>query len=422
MSAFTPTAISGGVRVPANIDPSRGVVVSGSASGTVFDDAQALQSSQPSDPLAHMTALGVPAGWAVPAGFLGLTAHRWPNGTSSEPAIPYSVVRSHDYLVNSKSLYWDDLETSAGVWSWSLFDQWITSHRVSGVEVILNVGQTPSFYAGTVPAFAVGIEVGGAGSSVAPTDMTKWQAYITAVVNRAVNVLGLPANRLLLELWNEPHPTSGFSHYYYSDTWAKMAEMTRVANLAAKAVAGAVRIISTAVSKIETLGRGEMTAMLDASAAGLMVGGNDGTATTCANWIDILGLHSYVTADALGYNYGQSIFANLASVITLRDARACAGKPIWNTELGYIGADKVPEDVKSRRITRLLLAAACSGCSRVVFYAWDNGYMGVDQSETAQASIATMASAIAGKTVSSAVADRTGLITVKFSDGSSVAV
>ena len=418
MSAFTTSAVNGGVRVPASVDLTCGIVVAGSANGTVFDAAQALQSSQPSDPLVHMTTLPVPNGWSVPSGFLGVTAHRWPFGTSAAPNIPYSVVRSHDYQPSGDSLYWVDLEKSAGVWSWSLFDSWINAHKQTGVEVILNVGCTPSFYAGTVPAFAVGREVAGTGSSVAPTDMTKWTGYITAVVNRAVNVLGLPAGKLLLELWNEPHPTSGFSHYYYSDTWAKMAEMTRLANLAAKAVNASVRIISTAVSKIEAFGRGEMASMLDASAVGLSFGGNDGTATTCANWIDVLGLHSYATADTLGYNYGQSIFSNMASVITLRDARACVGKPIWNTEIGYIDAAKATENVKIKRIVRLLTAAACSGCNRVVFYSWDNVDMGIDTSSAAQSRINQMVTALAGKSVSGVVADRDGTLTVRLGDGS----
>lgn len=424
MSAFTTINTGANGKRPAlNADLSHGLLLTSANGGVLYDDSQLLESSQPSDPLGHVTSLTVPAAFVVPSNWLGVTCHRFPVGGSPKPTIPYSTVRSHDFYTGGKGLRWDHLETSAGVWNWVLFDKFIAQHKADGKDIIIALGFTPSFYAGTVPAHAVGKEAYGAGTSTAPTDMTKWRDYVQAVVDRAVTTLGVDPAKLFLECWNEPHFGAGFPTYFYSDTAAKLAEMLRITYRIAKAKSASIKVLCPAVSKIETAGRAELVAMLDASAVGITVGGTDGAGTTAADWCDIVAVHAYTESDTRAYDYGSSMFANMAAVRTIRDARTTVGKPIWITESGYLDGNKVRKNARIERVCRLMLASVCCGASRVIMYSWDNNVgMGISDLPGAIAGLNAMNAAINGKTVSYANSARDGRLAIKFTDSSSYIV
>jgi len=421
MTAFTTISTgSNGKRPDPATDLSRGLLLTSANGGVIYDDSQLLESSQPNDPLGHVASLTVPAAFVVPTDWLGITCHRWPTGGSQKPTIPYSTVRSHDFYVGGNGLRWDHLEKSAGVWDWVLFDKFINQHKADGKDIIITLGFTPSFYAGTVTAHAVGKEAYGTGTSTAPTDMTKWQAYVQAVVDRAITTLGVDPAKLFLECWNEPHFSAGFPTYFYSDTAAKLSEMLRITYRIAKAKSASIKVLCPPVSKIETTGRGELVLILDASAVGITVGGTDGTGTTAADWCDIVSVHTYTESDTKAYDYGSSMFANMAAVRVIRDARTTTGKSIWITESGYLDGNKVRKSARVERVCRLMMASVCCGSSRVILYSWDNNVgMGIADLTGAIAGLSALNAAIVGKTLSYANACRDGRLAVKFTDGSS---
>ena len=393
--------------------PNRGLLFKGS---TVYvaDDAEFALQTQQSWPLGNLASLTVPASHTIPADWLGTTANRMPGVTKVDPPYGVSTVRSHDYQVNGKSMRWHHIETSAGVFDWSRSDAWVNYWSTKGKDLIFLLGFTPSFYAGTAPAYATGKEAYGTGTSTAPTDMQKWVNFVSAVATRYAGKVKY------YEVWNEPHFATGNSIYFYSDTAAKLAEMLRLANLVVKSIDASAKIISPAISALGTAERTELTSLLDASAVGLSFGGNIGTGTTGADWLDILGVHSYVS-DVM---YGKSIFADMAAIRTIRDARTCTGKPIWSTEVGILNAHQTTVWSRPARNARLLLATAAAGCSRVIHYAYDNDYMGVSggalEDPDSAAAMESVRVACAGKTVSWANARASGEILVRFTDGSTV--
>lgn len=376
------------------------------------DDAQLITVSPPSYPNSNLVSLTVPSSHTIPAGWLGCHAHRYPGGGSSAIQIPTATMRSHDYQVSGKSLRWHHINPSNGVFDWSLFDSWVNTWYPTGADLVYTLGFTPSWCAGTVQAYATGKEAYGTGTGAAPTDMQKWADYCSAVATRYLGKIKY------YEVWNEHHFTSGFSTYFYADTAAKLAEMTRIASLVIKAIDPTAKIICSPISKTDSTGQTELTTYLDASCAGLNVAGNTGAAQTAANYVDIIGVHTY-EGDV---NYGKTIFANMAAIRTIRDARATTGRPIWNTECGYLNADKVPDAVKKQRIARLLAAAACSGASRVLMYSWDNGVMGVMGNDDQISAINFVNQQLAGETVQFVNYERGGRLGIKFVSGKTLIV
>lgn len=371
------------------------------------DDTQLLTASPPNYPNSNLVSLTVPAAHTIPPNWLGCHAHRYPGGGSSAIQVPTAYMRSHDYQVNGKSLRWHHVNPSNGVFDWSLFDYWVNTWYPTGAQLVYTLGFTPSWCAGAVQAYATGKEAYGTGTGAAPTDMQKWADYCSAVATRYLGKIKY------YEVWNEPHFTSGFSTYFYADTAAKLAEMTRIASLVIKAIDPTAKIICSPISKTDSTGQTELTTYLDASCAGLNVAGNTGAAQTAANYVDIIGVHTY-EGDV---NYGKTIFANMAAIRTIRDARATTGRPIWNTECGYLAADKVSAAVKQERIVRLLAAAACSGASRVLFYSWDNEIMGVGSEPAAASAISDLLQKLAGKTISFVNCERGGRLGIKMTNG-----
>lgn len=419
-----PTASANGFRLPVGTDYRRGVVFNSVGAATVFDSTQLLvaSGSQPVDPLSRITALTIPNTWVVPTNWLGLTMHRYPGGASIAPDIPYSTVRSHDYQVGGKSLRWHHLETSPGIWNWGLFDQWVNAHK-STKDMIVVLGFTPSFYAGAAPSYAVGREPYGTNTSAAPTDMTKWRDYVQAVIDRLIDTLGALPSRVKIEVWNEPHFVTGFSTYFYSDTASKLAEMQRIAYRVVKAKNANIQVLTPAVSKIESVGRGELVTLLDATAVGMTIGGTDGAGTTLSDWADVLTVHDYTEADTRSLDYGSSVFSNMQLVRGIRDARTIMGKPIWITESGYLDGLKVRKSTRVDRAIRLTLAGVLSGAARVIFYSWDNNDgMGLMDLPTARTKLVELNEFIVGKTLSRVNSFRTGQLAFVFSDGTSYVI
>lgn len=409
MTTYAQEAVSAGTGYipPAGLHTGHRGMYHNGTNYIVADDAQLLTASPPNYPNGNLVSLTIPASFAVPSNWLGMHAHRYPGGGSAFPSVPYATVRSHDYQVGGKSLRWHHINPSNGTWDWALFDQWVNEWYGRGSDLIYTLGFTPAWCAGTPQSYAVGKEAYGTNTSAAPNDMQKWADYCSAVATRYNGKIKY------YEVWNEPHFATGYSTYFYADTAAKLAEMTRIASLVIKAIDPTAKIISAPISKTDATGQGELASYLDASAAGLSVGGNTGAAQTAANYVDVLGVHTYEP----DINYGKTIFANMAAIRAIRDARPCSGVQIWNTECGYLTADKVPAAVKQERIVRLLAAAACSGASRVLFYSWDNGIMGVASESAAASEISALAQKLGGKTISFVNCERGGRLGIKMTNG-----
>jgi hypothetical protein len=113
---------------------------------------------------------------------------------TTQPTITFGAQRLWD-----TGTRWNQIETSRGVYDWSVFDAWLAK---ATAPLLYTFGGTPAWAA--------------ADKSLPPTDMAMWDEFVQAVVTRA-------AGRIeAYELWNEPNLRK-----FFSGTVAQMVEMSR---------------------------------------------------------------------------------------------------------------------------------------------------------------------------------------------------
>ena len=215
----------------------------------------------------------------VPVAFFGMHVQKRTNDGLA--GVSAKTIRSHD-----AGLRWNQIETSAGVFSWAAMDSWVNTHYAAGRDLVFVLFGTPSFYS------ARSSEIGayGAGSpgiQAEPSDMTKWDAFCTAVATRYISKIKY------YEVWNEPNlgnngTTTSGSSFFFSGTFAKLSEMVRRANQAIKAVDPTAKILSPAVQ-----GWAATSGTSDTYFTGMM-SASDGATGTMKDWIDIVAVHLYL--------------------------------------------------------------------------------------------------------------------------------
>jgi len=102
------------------------------------------------------------------------------DGPIGWPQTKVGSVRMWDNRVS-----WRELETSPGVFNWSLIDTEMAKARAAGASVLLVLGQTPAFHSSR-PGAASSY---GPGASAMP-DKASWVRYVQAVARRNKTVWG----------------------------------------------------------------------------------------------------------------------------------------------------------------------------------------------------------------------------------------
>jgi hypothetical protein len=202
-----------------------------------------------------------------------------------------------------------------------------------------------------------------------PANMADWDAFCTAVAMRYLGKIQY------YEVWNEPNyqnngATITGSNFYFSGTFAKLAEMVRRASQAIKAVDPAAKIICPATTTWSaSAGQSAETYFIG------MMSANDGAGKTMMDWVDIIGVHLYLP--------GQNKTQDLAGMIDrINAAKAVAGvsdKETWDTESAPIGGDVISlSDAQAQQIiARMLITMAAKGIARTLYYQYDHGTMGI---------------------------------------------
>jgi hypothetical protein len=283
------------------------------------------------------SSLGAPCGFsagagAIPLTYFGLTINHnesvpFPSGSA------FGAIRSWD----ATNVSWNDINTAPGVYDWSGFDAWMTYVSSHGVDVLYTFGRTP-LWASSNPTAYTGY---GPGQCAPPTNMSDWDDFVRAVVNRA-------AGRIRhWELWNEPQDRT-----HYCGTISQMVIMAQ----------HAYQIIKTANPDFQVL----TPATLYDDGAGpkwldiyFADGGTD--------YADIVSFHGYLNGPA---EMHTRVIEDYRTVTRKYNQQS---KPLWNTESDW-GDTKGAEN-QAAYLVKYYLIQWTGGLDRFYWYAYDNtGY------------------------------------------------
>jgi len=278
----------------------------------------------------------------------GLTFHRYPGGTTPEPTALFKWARSHDYAPGNKRVRWSSIEATQGSFDWSALDDFVNVHRAAGRKIIHTLYGTPA-WASARPGEASSY---GPGVAAEPANLAHWDAYCAACATRYAGRIDY------YEVWNEPN-LSGF----YSGTQTILSQMVRRANQSIKAIDAAAKIVSPAVTSLQT-GNGQtyFAAMMAAS---------DGASGNMSNWTDAVGVHLYPN-NVAGITSMPAMLATFSGSLA---GLGLGGKPVINSEFGVLSPPLQVHDapVRASLLARmLLLSSVCSGgCLASIWYDGD---------------------------------------------------
>ena len=342
---------TGGIWGPATPIPQGALEVVASPSGyTVVAEDDLYSATPPVTPLGAVA--NVFAGSITPsATFFGCGYNDWPAVPTSQ-LVQHGTTRTHDYLAGSPSwrARWNKTETAPGIFDWAPLDAFVDFHVAAGRQIVHTLFATPAFYSAR-PAEASAYNLGCAAE---PSDLTKWDAYCTAVATRYSGKIKF------YEVWNEPNLVG-----FYTGTQTILAQMTRRANQAIKAIDPAAKILSAPVTGLQSgTGLAYFSAMMEAS---------DGAAGKLKDWIDIVSAHLYPD-NVAGQRYVPKMIADIRAAMT---TLGIAGKPLWCTEQSIL-SPALPTLTQAQRtaaIQRLMTVAAAhnaGGCDALIWYGGDN--------------------------------------------------
>jgi hypothetical protein len=269
--------------------------------------------------------------------FFGMTD----NDPTSWPDAKVGSIRLWDTGVT-----WRQIETSPGVFDFSVLDAQVATARANGARPLLVLGMTPRFHAKNPNH--TGLYGDG---SVSMPKMWAWKRYVRKVVARY-------RGKMDYQVWNE-----GNVNGFWSGTPAQLAVLTKVTSKVVSANDGRAKIVSPAMA---TRLSGQRKWLRDFYAR--RTGGK-----RVAGWVDIVSLNLYPLPNQ---KPEDSMTLLAASRVQLRALRV--NKPIWNTEINYglqTGGGGTAKDISRRKegayVGRTYILNAANNVKRVFWYSWE---------------------------------------------------
>jgi hypothetical protein len=301
------------------------------------------------------------------------------------PCIPFGTWRLWDANVT-----WKDLEPQRGVWDFSRLDALVERAQEHKVEVILPLALTPR-WASQRPNEASSYT---SGAAAPPVNIDDWIDYVGMVTAR---YKGRVTN---YEMWNEVNVPGT-----WTGTAAQIVGLQEAAYKTIKSVDPDAKLISANLTGSNGLPM--LKQLLDLG---------------YENSADVIGYHFYVFADP------PEEIATLFPQIASQMVEHGVGKPVWNTEAGWLAGSTFPsEDEAAAVAVRAMLVARSSGIERFVWYEWDNHccvalYMTEADNTTptrAALAYANLQKWLVGNKLGACGADRSGTWSceLEFSDG-----
>lgn len=287
---------------------------------------------------------------AIPAKLFGMHIHHAATYT------PWPAVRFEVWRLWGSYSYWSRLEPKKDKWDFNLLDKYVDLAEQHHVEVLLTLGITPE-WASSHPSEKSDY---GPGGSAIPKNMADWQNYVRTVATRYKGRIHE------YEIWNEPNLRN-----YYAGSVPQMVQLARVAYQTLKKVDPTI----TACSPSATGPPG--AEWLDQY---LKDGGG--------KYADVIGYHFYVNPAP-----PEEMLPLIQQVEQIMRNDGVGNKPLWNTETGWAiqnntGSVKpapghgfnsivLSQNQAAAYLARAYVLSWASGVSRLYWYAWDNGVMGL---------------------------------------------
>ena len=196
--------------------------------------------------------------------------------TANAQKISNGLTRSHDMAPR-----WNKMHTANGVFVDAGMGAWLDAQKAAGNQVIYTLFGTPT-WASARPTEA-GDPYNTLGAIAEPSSMSHLSAFVSWL-------MATYGDRIdYLEVWNEPKYMVGSSSYF-SGTPAKLAEMAKTINQAAKAVKPSITIMGVGATGIDQNGDSGPGAGYTQS----FLTATDGGSGFGRDWIDVLSVHTYV--------------------------------------------------------------------------------------------------------------------------------
>ena len=289
----------------------------------------------------------------VPPVYFGMHIHD--AAADAWPAVPFGTWRLWD-----AGVAWPNLEAREGEWHFERLDDYVKYAKAHGVEILLPLGLTPRWASARPDEPSAYDEPGWAAE---PRRLADWRAYVRRVAQRYRGAVRY------YEIWNEPNVKR-----FYSGSIERLIELTRATREELKAVDPAAVLVSP--SYVDPTGLKQLDEFL---------------AKGGGKYVDVIGFHFYATSEK-----PEDMLAMIHRVRAVMEKRGAAGKPLWNTETGWlIGNSRGPIDpVKvgfprdtpvltpeeaAGYVARALILTWAAGVNRLYWYAWDNKAMGLSE-------------------------------------------
>jgi polysaccharide biosynthesis protein PslG len=249
---------------------------------------------------------------------------------------------------------WSQIETSPGHYDWSRLDTLVRGAQQHGVQVMLVLGMTPSFYAGQ--------------RSLPPSDLSHFTDYVRAVMQRYRDFDGRRGIGSY-QVWNE-----GNVSLFWTGSPHQLAELTSIVDRVRDQVDPNARVVAPSFAT-RLLGQRQWISAYQ----GQRVDGHP-----VWHYYDVNAFSLYPKA-TYGRRVGvpEDAMRLLGQVRhRLQDAGVPSRIPIWDSEVNYgvksngtgpVPADPISQARQVANVLRTYLLGAAHGLARVYWYRYDLG-------------------------------------------------
>ncbi len=301
--------------------------------------------------------IAAPSGAQVPAEYFGLQAT---SGVALQPpqwwSNPWPQVTFKSMRLWDTGTGWAQIETSDGVYNWTLFDEWLDDaqqFKVGGV--MYTFGKVPQ-WASSKPNDQTCAAGWGPGECDPPKDLNPdgtgsdqlWQDYVAAIARRS-------AGRIKYwEIWNEPH-----NAYYWNGTVAQLVRMAKDAR--------------SVILNIDP-----QAVLLTPPSHGAFQ--TDYFAAGGAQYADVITYHGYVNhSGCSGFPHAEDELAMIDKVRAVMADYGQSGKPLWDTEVSWgVTASSCfyHSHLQAAFLAQLFMLHWSAGVERVFWYQYNNAGSG----------------------------------------------
>lgn len=290
---------------------------------------------------AAVSSVPSPPRTAIPRSYFGMHLNHldtaWPNvGRAIGSVRIWDAAGSADGSIPGAQ--WSEINGTEGAYDWRGLDARLATATAKGATVLYTLGGRTPQWASAKPTAPSPY---GPGQCAPPASDAQWDDWVRTIATRYKGRIRL------WEIWNEADLAD-----FYCGTPERLAGLAQRAYAILKQVDPANRVLSPGFSG--AAGPGYLDRFL-------ALGGG--------RYADIIAYHFYVGLPE------EAVGGRLTNLRTVLARYRLAGKPLWNTEQGWIeipGPAPLPDAVGAAYVARSYLLNWAFGLARFYYYTWDN--------------------------------------------------